>query len=289
MSHRPLVSLLLPLVSLAGLLNGCVNFPRSGETRSGGDGVRSGFTVTKNIIYTPVDWPEPVRGDLYRPRSASQASAVLLIHGGGWTGEDGRWEMTSIARKLAQRGYVVLNVTYRLAPRWIYPAPVDDLREAVKWLRTHAVEQGIDPTRIATFGYSAGGHLAAMVGFLEGAESSHIRAVVAGGAPADLMLYPGGTLVPQFLGGTQKQIPQRFKAASPVNHISSQSPPTFVFHGTHDQLVPPEHALAMLAALEKNHVEHEVYWVQGRDHVATFLFPANAVNAAIDFLDRRMR
>ncbi len=289
MLRRPISSLLLPFVSLASLLTGCVNFPRSVELRPRGVVGVPGFTVTKDLVYTPADWPEPVRGDLYRPRSARKAPAVLLIHGGGWTGKDGRWEMTLIARKLAQRGYVVLNVTYRLAPRWLYPAPVDDLREAVKWLRTHAVEQGIDPTRIATFGYSAGGHLAAMVGFLEGSENSHIRAVVAGGAPADLMLYPGGTLVPQFLGGTRKQIPQRFKEASPVNHITKNSPPTFVFHGTKDQLVPPEHAQAMLAALEKNHVAHDSYWVQGRDHIATFVFPANAVNAAIDFLDWHMR
>jgi predicted esterase len=63
----------------------------------------------------------------------------------------------------------------------------------------------------------------------------------------------------------------------------------FLYHGTDDHLVKPEHAWAMIHALEKNHVPHETYWIEGRDHIATFLFPAGAVNAAVKFLDRTMR
>ncbi len=222
-------------------------------------------------------------------RVTSPAPAVLLVHGGGWTGKDGRWQMNGIATQLVKRGYVVLNVTYRLAPRWIYPAPVEDLQEAVKWLRANAVGQGIDPDRIAAFGYSDGGYLAALTGLIEGPESSRIRAIVAGGAPGDLTFYPGGDLVPQFLGGTQQQIPQRFHEASPVNYVTGNSPPMFLYHGSADKLVRPEHPLAMIAALEKNRVRHEVYWINGRDHIAAFLLPAGSVDAAIDFLDRELR
>ncbi len=276
------------IASFAAVLTGCVNVSASIELKKNPSS-RNDYTVTRDIVYTPKNWPEPVMGDLYRPKVASPAPAVLLIHGGGWTGKDSRWQMRPIAGKLARKGYVVLNVTYRLAPRWIYPAPVEDMREAVKWLRVHAAEQGIDPTRIATFGYSAGGHLAAMTGLMEGPENSHIKAIVAGGAPSDLTFYPGGDLVPQFLGGNIKKIPERFKEASPVNYVTKHSPPMFIYHGTDDHLVPPEHARAMISALERNHVFHETYWVEGRDHVATFLLPAGAVNAAIAFLDRQMR
>ena len=124
---------------------------------------------------------------------------------------------------------------------------------------------------------------------IEGPESSHIRAIVAGGAPSDLTFYPGGDLVPQFLGGTQREIPQRFKEASPVNYVTPNSPPMFIYHGTSDQLVRPEHALAMIAALEKQRVPHATYWIEGRDHIAAFLLPGGSVGAAIDFLDRQMR
>jgi acetyl esterase/lipase len=251
--------------------------------------VKTDYTVTRNLVYTPAHWPAPVMGDFYRPHGTKPAPAVLLIHGGGWSGEDGRWQMDPIAARLARRGYAVLNVTYRLAPRWIYPAPVEDLQEAVKWLRANAAGRGIDPDRIAAFGYSAGGYLAAMTGLIEGPEDSRLRAIVTGGAPSDLTFYPGGDLVPQFLGGTQQEIPLRFREASPVNYVTPASPPMFIYQGTGDQLVQPEHALAMIAALKRNGVAHETFWIHHRDHIATFLLPGGSVDAAIRFLDREMR
>ncbi len=272
---------LLPVLAL--LLASCTSqYMSSGAPRP--PIVKSAFTVRRDIVYTPAAWPAPVMGDFYRPVGVKSAPAVLLVHGGGWTGKDGRWQMTGIAKKLAKRGYVVFNVTYRLAPRWIYPAPVDDLKQAVKWLRTHAAEEGIDPDRISTYGYSAGGYLAALVGL---DETQHIQAIVAGGTPADLTLYPGGDLVPQFLGGTKQEIPGRFREASPVYHVTRKSPPVFIYHGGSDTLVPPEHAWEFIGALEKNKVPHEVYWIEGRDHIAAFLLPAESVDLAVDFLDRK--
>jgi acetyl esterase/lipase len=276
------------LLALLVFLSGCAN-PVGSVGKRPGRSVKQGYTLSRNLVYTPESWPVPVLGDLYRPENKAPAPGVLLVHGGGWTGKDGRWQMNAIARKLARRGYVVLNVTYRLAPRWTYPAPVEDLQEAVKWMRANAAEQGIDPDRIAIFGYSAGGYLAALTGLIEGPEDSRIRAIVAGGAPTDLTFYPGGDLVPQFLGGTQQQIPERFRGASPVNYVTRKSPPMFLYHGTEDRLVRPEHPLAMIAALDRNRVRHEVYWINGRDHIAAFLLPAGSVDAAVDFLDRETR
>ncbi len=250
--------------------------------------VHEGYSLKRNITYTPERWPEAVLGDFYRPRVKRLVPAVLLIHGGAWTGKDGRWQMEPIAKRLACRGYAVLNVTYRLAPQWRYPAPAHDVQEAVKWLRDHAVEEGIDPLRIAIYGYSAGGYLATHVGLIEGPESAHVRAIVAGSAPSDLRFYPGGDLVPQFLGGTQREIPERFKEASPVTYVTRRSPPMFIYHSTGDQLVPPEHAWAMMAAYEKNRVPYESYWIDGRGHVGAFLLPSESVSAAIDFLDRQL-
>ncbi len=270
-----------PLLTL--LLASCASQPvSSGPPRKAS--VKSDFNVRRDIVFTPTDWPAPVKGDLYQPVGAKAAPAVLLVHGGGWTGKDGRWQMTGIAKKLAKRGYVVLNVTYRLAPRWIYPAPVDDLKQAVKWMRANAPELGIDSQRVSTFGYSAGGYLAALVGL---DETQRIQAIVAGGAPADLTLYPGGDLVPQFLGGTRQKIPERFREASPAFHVTRKSPPVFIYHGGADKLVPPEHAWNFIAALEQNKVPHEVYWIEGRDHIASFLLPAGSIDAAVDFLDRK--
>jgi acetyl esterase/lipase len=267
-------------------LAGCTGLPEPGIAWKG-TSVKNGYRVTRNLVYTPKDWPEAIPADFYQPDGVEPTPAVLLIHGGGWTGKDGRWQMEPIARQLAQSGYAVLNVTYRLAPKYHYPAPVDDMRQALRWLREHAAEENIDPSRIAVFGYSAGGYLAAMVGYTEPVGS--IRAVVAGGTPSNLSLYPGGKLVPQFLGGKRDEIPEVFREASPVNHVSATSPPTFVYQATDDTLVPRHHAWDLIAALEENHVPHDTYWINGRGHVAAFLFPADAINRAINFLNPIMK
>lgn len=280
-----LLSRLFPLISAVFLLPQCAKSYLVGESRSRGS-LQSRYAITRDIVYTPATWPAPVLGDLYQPIGVKSAPAVLLVHGGGWTGSDGRWQMAPIAKRLAKRGYAVFNVTYRLAPRWIYPAPVDDLKQAVEWMRSHAQENGIDPRRIAAFGYSAGGYLAAMTGF---DESLKIRAIVAGGAPSDLSLYPGGDLVPQFLGGTRDKIPQRFREASPVNHITPDSPPVFIYHGGADKLVPLEHAWEFSAALEKKGVTHEVFWLPHRDHIPAFLMPGRSVDKAVEFLDHHLQ
>ncbi|RYD33698.1 MAG: alpha/beta hydrolase, partial [Verrucomicrobiaceae bacterium] len=170
-----------------------------------------------------------------------------------------------------------------LAPKWIYPAPVDDLNHALAWMRTHAAEKGIDTRRMATYGYSAGGYLAAMVGL---PEDAGICAIVMGGAPTDLSFYAGGDLVPQFLGGRREEIPERFDEASPVNHVERKSPPVFLYHAEKDKLVKPEHPLAMMEALEEKKVPHQIQWIPGRGHIGAFLIPGDSVDRAIDFLDQ---
>jgi acetyl esterase/lipase len=271
------------------LLASCSGIPGLTGSRQS-HSVKESYTVTRNVVYTPDGWPEPVLGDFFRPRGlAGPAPAVLLVHGGGWTGKDGRWQMEPIARKLAKRGYAVLNVTYRLAPRWIYPSPVEDLQQAVKWIHDHSAELGVDPGRLATFGYSAGGYLASLVAFSENDSRSPIRAVVAGGAPSDLTFYHGGDLVPQFLGGRMHEIPQRFVEASPVNYVSAATPPVFLYHATSDRMVRMEHPNAMMAALKKHSVPYETYWIKGRGHIDGFLLPAGSIDAAMAFLDRYMK
>jgi len=194
--------------------------------------------------------------------------------------------MTSIAKALASHGYFVMNVTYRLTPNWQYPAPIDDLAEAVRYLRHHAKQLNIDPQRIATFGYSAGGHLAALIGL---DPRNQIDAIVAGGAPTNMAFWPNGEMSSLFLGGPLRGNEAVYRAASPVSHVTRNSPPVFIYHGTGDQLVPIEHPQALIAQLKKYNVPHEVYWLEGKSHVKTHLFPADSISKAITFLDQHVR
>jgi len=278
-----------PLLAAVVLLSAGCGVPLANLQAGHGREAKDGYRITRDLVYTPPDWPVKLPGDLYQPyqpKTVGPSPAVLLIHGGGWTGGDGRWQMEPIAKQLVKHGYAVMNVTYRQAPEWLYPAPADDMREALGWMRAHAPEYGIDPARIATFGYSAGGYLASLAG---DDPQAKLRAVVAGGMPANLSLYPGGDLIPQFLGGRRNEIPEVFREASPVNHVSRDTPPTFIYHAAADTLVPPEHARQMIAELERHSVPHQVYWIRGKGHIRGFLFPGNAVNRAVDFLDRYMR
>jgi acetyl esterase/lipase len=251
--------------------------------------VSSGFRVERNVVYTPPDWPAALKADVYVPDGDAARPAVLLIHGGGWAAPDRREQMVSIAERVAARGFVVVNATYRFAPEHIYPAPVDDLRQALIWMRAHAQQYRLQPEQIAAMGYSAGGHLAAQLGVLDGPAEVRVQAVVDGAGPTDLSKYPGGKLVPQFVGGTQAEVPQAFATASPMTHVSADDPPVFLYHGSWDALVPDHHSRDFKAALEQAGVHCEWFRLYGRGHVTAFLNDGAAIEAAIHFLDRTLR
>lgn len=248
------------------------------------------FTVMRDVVYTPAGWPETLKADLYLPQGMGAARpAVLLIHGGGWAAPDRREQMASIAERVAARGYVVMNATYRFAPQYRYPAPFEDLREALQWLRAHAAQHQVDPTRIAAMGYSAGGHLAALLGVVDGPAAVRVQAVVDGAGPTDLAKYKGGKLVPQFLGGTQQEVPQQFVAASPISYVTADDPPVFLYHGTADVLVPDDHSRDFKAALDAAGVRNEWYRQHWRGHITAFFTDGGAITAALDFLDRTLK
>ena len=281
MRHR------LALVT-ALLLTGCAS--HLGKPDAAGPApVQTRFTVERDLIYTPAGWPQALPGDLYRPEIDGARPAVLLMHGGGWTGKDRREQWASIAERVAARGYVVFNITYRQAPEYIYPAQLQDVREALKWMRANAAQYRIDPQHLAAMGYSAGGHLAALLGTKDGPPEVRVQAVVDGAGPTDLRKYKGGKLVPQFLGGTQAEVPQQFVDASPITHVSKDDPPVFLYHGTWDTLVPDHHSRDFKAALDAAGVHAEWFRQVGRGHVTAFYNDGAAIEAAIDFLDRTLR
>lgn len=242
----------------------------------------------KDSVYTPQSWPSPLKADVFYRPGNHRSPGILLVHGGSWQADGARWSMNGIARKLANRGYVVVNVTYRGLPSDRYPAPIEDLRRAIQWMRLNAGAFGIDQDRIGVYGFSAGGHLAAQVALAKG-NPENVKAVVTASAPFDLTLYANGDVVPKFLGGSYAEIPEVFRDASPVNHVTRTSPPIFIYQGTDDDLVQPEHAIRMQAAYRRAGMNPDIHWMKGRSHVDGFLFPGNKVDEAIDFLDATLK
>ncbi len=212
----------------------------------------------------------PLRLDLRLPAGPGPHPVVLCIHGGGWRGGDRR--RVALLEELPARGIATASPDYRLSDTAPYPAAVEDCRAAVRWLRAHAREHGLDPDRIGAFGPSAGGHLALMLGTVADdpreTVSARVRAVASWFGPADLTRVPsrGDGAAAAFLGASREERPDLWREASPVTHVSADDPPALLVHGDRDSTVPIGHSEAMLAALRGAGVEARLLRVRGAGH-----------------------
>lgn len=246
--------------------------------------------TVRNVVFSRPDWPKPMFAHVDLPKGPGPHPAVLLLHGGGLADSGGRWQMAGIAGRLARRGYVVVNSTYRTVPKYQHPVPLEDVREALRWMRSDAGKaHGIDPKRIGVFGYSAGGYLVSLAALTEPAGKERVKAIVAGGAPSDMIFYAEGDLVPKYLGGRLYEIPERFYEASPTNFVKKNSPPMFIYYGGKDNLVRPEHPLLMADTYRREGARCEVRVLPRLGHISTFLFSGREVDEAIGFLDGELK
>lgn len=284
---------LLPCLGLALLLTACGSQHLGKPESPAPAPLVSSYGVTRDVVVSPPGWPETLLADVYAPSGAGPHPSVLLIHGGAWKRGD-RAQVESLAERIAARGYLVVNTTYRLVPKYIFPAQLQDVQQAAAWMRGAGAAYGIDPERIGAFGYSAGGHLAALVAAVAddpalGLANTRMKAVVAGGTPSDLTLYEGGYLVPNFMGGPKSEKLDNFKAASPALYVKPGHPPVFQYHATLDDYVPFEQATRYRARLDAAGVPNELFVIKGHGHISAFFADGEAVKASLDFLDRYLR
>lgn len=234
------------------------------------------------VVKTDVSYDDRVgvaKFDVYSPPPASvPRPAVVVIHGGGWHTGLERDSIADAAERLADAGYVTFNVSYRLVPDGgEFPHAIQDCLCALAFIRAHADEYAIDPARIGAIGYSAGGHLVSMLGVgtsepavapdCDAGTPTPVAAVVAGAGPEDMMLLPQVSLVTDFMGGSSDAVPDRYHAASPLDHVAAGAPPYLFLHGDDDWFVDIEHARRMRAALDAVGTETRFLEVPGGGHV----------------------
>lgn len=205
---------------------------------------------------------------------------VVCIHGGAWrAGNKAAYD--GLIAGLAKLGYVGATVEYRFCPQYKFPAQVEDVKCAVRFLRANAKTYKIDPAKVAAMGDSAGGHLSLMLGLMDPADglegnsgnpeqSSKVQAVVNYYGPADFLLssMPNPAhvaLVSDFVGTNDPTAPV-LKKASPITYVSKGDPPVLTFHGTQDPLVPLDSSKRLHEALAKAGVTEHLEIIQDGGH-----------------------
>ncbi len=268
------------------------------------------LTVPDDVRFTPnIEFSNPdgqhLQLDLAEPKTGSGPfPAILCIHGGGFRAGT-RQGYDSLCIRLAQRGCVAATVTYRLAPKYQFPAAIYDVKAAARWLRANAQRYHIDPARIGVTGGSAGGHLAQFLGVtgdvkqFEGdgghpEQSSRVACVVNYFGPSDFTKSYGKSVdaaevLPLWLGGNVQQAHQKHILASPLYWVTPDAAPTLCIHGTDDKYVAHEQAVWLIDKLKAADVEAVLLMLPGSGHGFRGKDAEKADQAMFDFFDKHLK
>jgi acetyl esterase/lipase len=229
---------------------------------------------------------------------------VICIHGGGFRAGT-RQGYDGLCIKLAQNGYVAATVTYRLAPKYQFPAAIFDVKASVRWMRANAEKYHVDPHRIGVTGGSAGGHLAQFLGVTGGVQrfegdggnldqSSRVACVVNYYGPSDFTKSYGKSVdaaqvLPLFLGGDMEHAQRRHIEASPLYWVTPDAAPTLCVHGTEDKYVAHEQAVWLVDRLKASAVEAELLTLEGAGHGFRGADAEKAEKAMFEFFDKHLK
>jgi acetyl esterase/lipase len=194
------------------------------------------------------DSHQKLKLDFYPGRGAGPHPCVVVIHGGSWAAGDSR-QLPELNTELAKEGYCVASINYRLAPASTFPAPVEDVAAALRFLTAHATELAINADRFFLLGRSAGGQVALVAACM--LNDSRIKGVINFYGPTDMVWgyqHPTNPLVlnsrkvmEDYLGGTLQQVPGQYDLSSPTQLVKPGCPPTLLIFAGHDPLVSHLH------------------------------------------------
>lgn len=267
------------------------------------------LAVPEHVIFEPnIEYSNPdgqhLQLDMARPKTGSGPfPAIVCIHGGGFRAGT-RQGYDGLCIRLAQHGYVAVTVSYRLAPKYQFPAAIYDVKAAIRWLRANAMKYAVDPARIGVTGGSAGGHLAQFLGVTPGVmrfegeggnpdQSSRVSCVVNYYGPSDFTKSYGKSVdaaqvLPLWLGGNLDQAHQKHILASPLYWVTPDAAPTLCIHGTDDKYVAHEQAVWLIDKLKAGGVEAELLTLDGAGHGFKGKDAERAENAMLAFFAKHL-
>ncbi len=201
--------------------------------------------------------------DFYPSQISGKKPCVVVVHGGSWAAGDSK-QLPELNSYLAVKGYNVAAINYRLAPKYQSPAPVEDVQAAIAYLKKHADQLHIDTTKFVLLGRSAGAQIALLAAYT--IPEPGLKGVIDFYGPADMvwgyskpsnpLIMDSRKVMENYVGGTYKQVPQKYFASSPLEFVSRQSVPTLIIHGDNDVLVSPEHSRRLNFKLQQNGIKH---------------------------------
>lgn len=198
--------------------------------------------------------------------------AAVLVHGGGWVAGDKQQYITYIFQPLRDAGFAWFSINYRLAPQYHFPAPTDDIEQAISFVKAHAAEYKIDPQRVTLIGESAGGHLVSYVG-ARNPPGSRVAAVVSLYGIHDFITaamewkpFPHEVLELFNINQVNAETAPLLIKASPVTYVSKQTPPFLLIHGSKDEDVPYEQSVEMCARMKQVGARCDLITIPGAPH-----------------------
>ena len=262
---------------------------------------------TRGIVYTTIGKDKYVL-DLAVPATQGPHPVVVCIHGGAWKYGDRldlAWSPAGdiLVEELTKAGYAAASIDYRLAPKHKFPAQIEDCKTAVRFLRANASKYNLDKTRIAAAGFSAGAHLANLLGTTDSSagfdgtqypeETSDVHCVLDYFGPTDLTLYYPSeglreTHMVPLLGKAAAHSLDVYKKASPISYVSKKTVPHLIVHGTFDLLVPVIHSERYRDKLKAEGVPVECFFMTGRMHGWSHEDAKISTAKGIEYLKKQM-
>lgn len=248
------------------------------------DGAHRGRAPATFTYATPEGRALELDAYLPAPESEQRRPAVVVVHGGSWSG-GGRGDFPRWNWWLASQGYAVFDVDYRLAPQPNWRTATGDVKCAVGWVRANAARFNVDPRRVALFGRSAGGHLALLAAYSTGetllppscaVADEGVQAVAsfygvtnmswAYAHPANQRVIDGPATLRRFTGGTPEDAADIYRLSSPVSYVNERTTPTLLFHGARDQLVRAENMELLASHLAAARVPFDAMRIDYAQH-----------------------
>ncbi|WP_371261542.1 alpha/beta hydrolase fold domain-containing protein [Rivularia sp. PCC 7116] len=234
-----------------------------------------GISLQKTRHLTNINFASPagvkLKMEVYQPAKVGKYPAIVFIYGGSWQSGNPSAK-PEFNRYMAARGYTVFAIDYRHAPKYKFPAQLDDVNSALDFIRSHAAEYEADTDKMILFGRSAGAHLAMLAAYQPNMKG--IRAVVNYYGPVNLTQGYNEPPIPDpinaravlkaFLGGSPQQLPTLYQTASPINYVVDNLPPTLLIYGSRDNVVEARFGRQMYEKLRNKNtaILLEIPWAQ---------------------------